>query len=260
LDVTESLIIHAICVICGSTISVFRVMIPRIPAAWVPLIGKESAQPYFRDLDRFLDQAAAAGQQILPEPDHLLRALELTPPSRVKVVLLGQDPYPTPGHAHGLCFSVQPHVRPIPGSLRNIYKELHADLGCRIPSHGHLESWAHQGVLMLNTVLTVPAGAAGGHRRRGWETFTDAVIRQVTRLPQRVVFLLWGNDAKKKIPLIPAEPHRILACAHPSPLSARLFLGCRCFSATNRHLTDAGISPIDWSVPELTPEQTGELL
>jgi uracil-DNA glycosylase len=234
-------------------------MIPPVPAAWAPLIGSETEKPYFRELGAFLEQAAASGQSILPPASEIFRALELTPPSLTRVVLLGQDPYPTPGHAHGLCFSVQPDVRPIPGSLRNIYKELESDIpGFRKPSHGCLESWARQGVVLLNTVMTVPAGEAAGHRRRGWETFTDAVIQAVTRLPHRVVFVLWGNDAKKKLPLIPAEPHRAVVNAHPSPLSARLFLGCRCFSTINRHLVEAGQSPIDWTIPEQarsTPQQ-----
>lgn len=226
-------------------------MIPPVPAAWAPLIGSETQTPYFRQLDAFLQQASDSGQSILPPASEIFRALELTPPSHTRVVLLGQDPYPTPGHAHGLCFSVRPDVRPIPGSLRNIYKELESDIpGFSTPSHGCLESWARQGVLLLNTVMTVPAGEAAGHRGRGWEAFTDALIRALTRLPHRVVFVLWGNDAKKKLPLIPAEPHRTVVNAHPSPLSARLFLGCRCFSAINRHLVEAGHSPIDWAIPE----------
>jgi len=227
-------------------------MIPPLPPAWEPLLAAETRKPAFAALDRFLDEAHARGEQILPQPREIFRALELTPPDRVRVVLLGQDPYPTPGHAHGLCFSVRPDVRPVPGSLRNIYKELGTDLGLPRPDHGCLESWAHQGVLLLNTVLTVPAGSAGGHRGKGWESFTDAVIQSVCRLPRRVVFLLWGNDARRKLPLIPAEPHRVVATAHPSPLSARHFLGCRCFSQVNRHLTEAGIPPIDWSVPGLS--------
>jgi uracil-DNA glycosylase len=228
-------------------------MIPPVPAAWAPLIGPETEKPYFHELDAFLDQAAASGQQVLPPAPEIFRALELTPPDRIRVVLLGQDPYPTPGHAHGLCFSVRPDVRPIPGSLRNIYRELESDIpGFRKPSHGCLESWARQGVLLLNTVMTVPAGETAGHRGRGWETFTNALIHSITRLPHRVVFVLWGNDAKKKLPLIPTELHRVVVNAHPSPLSARLFLGCRCFSAINRHLIEAGHRAIDWTVPEST--------
>lgn len=226
-------------------------MIPPVPPSWSPLLGAETGKPYFRELDTFLQQATASGQAILPPATEIFRALELTPPSHARVVLLGQDPYPTPGHAHGLCFSVRPEVRPIPGSLRNIYKELESDIpGFRKPSHGCLESWARQGVLLLNTVLTVPAGEAAGHRGRGWETFTNAIIESVARLPRRVVFVLWGNDAKKKLTLIPAEPHRVVVNAHPSPLSARLFLGCRCFSEINRHLVEAGQPPIDWTIPE----------
>lgn len=224
-------------------------MIPPLPDPWRPFLAQATQTPGFRTLKDFLATEATAGKRILPEPVNLFRAFELTPPDAVRVVILGQDPYPNPAHAHGLSFSVPPDVRPIPGSLRNIFKELESDLAIARPPHGCLEHWARQGVLLLNTVLTVPAGLPGGHRRKGWEEFTDAAIQAVTSRPHRVVFLLWGNDAQRKRPLIPEEPHRTVVAAHPSPLSARLFLGCRCFSTVNRHLTEAGHAPIDWSIP-----------
>lgn len=223
-------------------------MIPPFPAAWEPHLGPLRQSDSFLQLDRFLTGEMAAGRQVLPDTPHLFRALELTPPDSVRAVLLGQDPYPTPGHAHGLCFSVQPHVRPWPGSLRNVFRELNEDLGIPTPPHGCLEAWARQGVLLLNTVLTVPAGDAGGHRGRGWEPLTDAIIQTVAAQPRRVVFLLWGRDAQRKASLIPAEPHRVVATAHPSPLSVRLFRGCRCFSATNRLLAEADRGTIDWTI------------
>ena len=170
------------------------------------------------------------------------------------VVLLGQDPYPTPGHAHGLCFSVRRDVRPLPRSLRNIYRELAADLpDFRAPTHGNLESWARQGVLLLNPILTVRAGEANAHRQRGWERFTDRIIGRINALPERVVFLLWGNTAQKKIPLITQARHAIVACAHPSPLSARKFFGCRCFSQVNAALLAGGRAPIDWRIEDDEP-------
>jgi len=167
------------------------------------------------------------------------------------VLLVGQDPYPTPGHAHGLCFSVQPTVRPLPLSLRNVYRELHEDVGCRIPNNGYLEPWARQGVLMLNTVLTVRARQANSHQGRGWELFTDRMIELVAAKQTRVVFVLWGREAQKKRTLITQSHHVVVACAHPSPLSVRKFFGCRCFSHINRDLADAGMAPIDWQIPDI---------
>ena len=225
--------------------------LPLIPCPWRPLLAAQTTLPYYRHLDDFLGTEVASGKTILPGDQDLFRALQLTTPDQVKVVLLGQDPYPTPGNAHGLCFSVRPGVHPLPASLKNVFRELHEDVGFRIPNHGCLESWARKGVLMLNTVLTVPAREAAGHRGRGWEHFTDAVIRQLDARPTRVVFLLWGNDARKKSALIRQPHHRIVATAHPSPLSVRKFRGCRCFSAVNRHLTEAGIAPIDWTLPDI---------
>lgn len=225
-------------------------MLPDPPATWHSLLQDEIAKPTYQALDAFLDREVAAGKQLLPARTDIFRALELTPPENVKVVLLGQDPYPTPGHAHGLCFSVQPTVRPLPGSLRNIYKELSNDVGFKIPSHGHLEAWARQGILMLNTVLTLEARQPNSHQRQGWESFTDRVLHIVAAKPTRVVFLLWGASAQKKAQLISQPQHQVIRCAHPSPLSARKFLGCRCFSRTNQLLEDAGLQPIDWQIPD----------
>ncbi|MFO1451573.1 MAG: uracil-DNA glycosylase [Opitutaceae bacterium] len=224
-------------------------MLPPLPPSWNPLLGAETTAPYFRELDAFLDTETAAGKTVLPERESLFAALALTPYERVRVLLLGQDPYPTPGDAHGLCFSVR-RGQPVPRSLRNIYKELTADIpGFVPPAHGNLEAWASQGILLLNTVLTVRPHEAQSHRGKGWERFTDRIIDHLNRKPTRVVFLLWGNAAQKKRELITAPHHAIVACAHPSPLSARLFFGCRCFSAVNRHLEESGQPPITWQLP-----------
>jgi len=214
------------------------------------LLQPETVQPYFRNLATFLATEQSGGRSILPPPGEIFAALEMTPVDQVRVLLLGQDPYPTPGDAHGLCFSVR-RDRPVPRSLRNIYKELAADIpGFSAPAHGNLEAWARQGVLLLNTVLTVRPHEPNSHRAQGWENFTDRIIAHLNARPTRVVFLLWGNAAQKKRVLITDPRHAVVACAHPSPLSARLFLGCRCFSAVNRHLTDAGLPPIDWQLPD----------
>ena len=223
----------------------------RFDIGWSDLLAAQTDMPYYRGLDSFLDEEAAAGRTVLPARTDIFAALQLTPPDRVKVLLLGQDPYPTPGHAHGLCFSVQPDVRPLPMSLRNVYKELHADVGFRVPNNGHLASWASQGILMLNTVLTVRARSANSHAGHGWETFTDRIIELVAARPARVVFLLWGGAARRKAILVPQPQHVIIECAHPSPLSARKFFGCRCFSRTNQKLAEAGLTPIDWAIPDV---------
>jgi uracil-DNA glycosylase len=224
-------------------------MLPPIPESWRAALVEETAQPYFRALAAFLDTERAAGNTILPARAEIFAALAATPPENVKVVLLGQDPYPAPGHAHGLCFSVRPEVRPLPGSLRNIYKELAADVGFQPPGHGCLEAWAARGVLLLNTVLTVRAGETHSHQKQGWERFTDRVIATINARRERVVFMLWGRPAQKKAALVTQPVHRVVSCAHPSPLSARLFLGSRCFSEANRLLVEAGRAPIDWSLP-----------
>ncbi|HRE04858.1 MAG TPA: uracil-DNA glycosylase [Opitutaceae bacterium] len=224
-------------------------LLPPLPLSWNPLLRSEVEEPYFQDLSRFLTAEAAAGRAVLPAAQEIFAALDLTPYEDVRVVLLGQDPYPTPGDAHGLCFSVR-RDRPVPRSLRNIYRELAADIpGFTAPDHGNLESWARQGMLLLNTVLTVRPHEPQSHRGRGWETFTDRIIAHLNRKSKRVVFLLWGNSAHKKRSLITGAHHAIVACAHPSPLSARLFFGCRCFSAVNRHLEESGQPPILWKLP-----------
>lgn len=223
--------------------------LPPLPAAWHKALQPEVEQPYYQELQAFLEAEVAAGQEILPARAEIFHALEATPPDRVKVVLLGQDPYPTPGHAHGLCFSVKPDVRPLPMSLRNIYKELQTDVGFSPPAHGNLESWARQGILLLNTVLTVRARSADSHKRRGWEEFTDRVIAAVNAGGTPVIFLLWGNKARAKHALVTNPLHRVIECAHPSPLSVRRFRGCRCFSQVNSMLQESGLPPIDWQIP-----------
>ncbi|MFN5561055.1 MAG: uracil-DNA glycosylase [Opitutaceae bacterium] len=228
-------------------------MLPPLPAAWHPLLHAATQTPSFRALEAFLAAEAAEGQVVLPPPADRFRALELTPPEAVRVVLLGQDPYPTPGDAHGLCFSVTPDRR-TPRSLRNVYRELATDVpGFRAPDHGHLEAWARRGLLMLNTVLTVRAHAAHSHRKQGWEDFTDHIIAALNARTTPVVFLLWGNAAHAKADLVTADRHAIVRAAHPSPLSARHFLGCRCFSAVTQHLERWGQPPFDWSLPEAAP-------
>jgi uracil-DNA glycosylase len=226
-------------------------MMPPIPGGWRRQVGGEVEKPYFRRLEEFV-----AGERerfgVYPEEEETFRALELTPSRKVNVLLLGQDPYPGPNQAHGLCFSVKPGVA-VPASLRNIYKELKSDIpGFRVPNNGYLASWAEQGILMLNTVLTVRAGAIGSHRGKGWETFTDAVIERVNAKKDPVVFLLWGRDAQGKAAKIDESRHLILRGAHPSPLSARNgFFGTRPFSAVNRALKKAGKPEIDWQIPDI---------
>ena len=226
-------------------------MTASIPASWRRQVGGETAKPYFRRLDEFVARERSEFE-VYPAEGETFRALELTPFRKVSVVLLGQDPYPGPNQAHGLCFSVKPGVRP-PGSLRNIYKELKSDLpDFRVPNNGHLAAWARQGVLMLNTVLTVRAGVIGSHRGKGWETFTDAVIERVNAKEERVVFLLWGRDAQSKAGMIDEGRHVVLRAAHPSPLSARNgFFGTRHFSVANRALREAGRPEIDWQIPDI---------
>ena len=208
----------------------------------------ELQQPYFAELVEFL-QAESTTQTVLPAAEHVYAALEATPRAQVKVLVLGQDPYHNLGQAHGLCFSVQPGVK-LPPSLRNIYRELENDLGIAPAPHGCLTSWARQGILMLNTVLTVRAHQANSHRKRGWETFTDAVIRAVDQLAHRVVFVLWGAPAQKKQSLISNTRHVVLSSPHPSPLSARRgFFGSQPFSKINQALRETNQSEIDWRLP-----------
>ena len=219
-----------------------------IPASWAPVLAAETVQPYFADLEAFL-KTERAEQQVFPPEDEVFAALEATPYDDVKVVLIGQDPYHDDGQAHGMCFSVRPGVR-IPPSLRNMYKELESDLGVAPVKHGYLKAWADQGVLLLNTVLTVRAHEPASHKDRGWEKFTDAVIKDVSAREKPVVFVLWGAHAKKKAKLIDASRHAIVQGAHPSPLSAKLFFGSKPFSAVNEALAGFGQEPIDWQLPE----------
>lgn len=221
-----------------------------LPLSWQAAVGAEFTKPYMRTLAAFLQAEEAAGKLILPSAGKRFNALQSTPLEQVKVVILGQDPYPTPGHAHGLSFSVQPEIRPLPRSLLNINRELQDDLGVNNNHTGCLQAWAEQGVLLLNTVLTVTAGNAGSHQKRGWESFTDAVIRAISAQDQPVVFILWGNHAQKKAELINSQRHHIIASAHPSPLSARRgFFGSKPFSRANGFLQTNGRTPVDWALP-----------
>ncbi|MEQ1702507.1 MAG: uracil-DNA glycosylase [Ilumatobacteraceae bacterium] len=216
---------------------------------WNPVLRGEFAKPYWQQLQRFVADQRVRHTVFPPEPE-VFAALHLTSYADTRVVILGQDPYHGPNQAHGLCFSVRRGVA-VPPSLVNIYKELHSDLDVPIPRHGNLESWARQGVLLLNTTLTVNAGQAASHQGKGWELFTDEVLRTVNAKQQRVVFLLWGASARKKKSLIDLSRHVVLESAHPSPLSAHNgFFGSRPFSKANAALEAAGLQPIDWSVPE----------
>jgi len=214
---------------------------------WNPVLRGEFEQPYWPELRQFVAQERAT-TTVFPPADQEFAALHLTPYADTRVLILGQDPYHGPGQAHGLCFSVRDGVRP-PPSLENIFKELETDIGCARPSHGNLECWARQGVLLLNAVLTVRAHAAGSHANKGWERFTDRIIETVSDKPEPVVFILWGAYARKKKALIDAGRHTIIESAHPSPLSARNgFFGSRPFSRANEALVAAGHTPIDWCV------------
>ncbi len=221
-----------------------------LPASWKPALGAELDKPYFRKLEAFVAEEREQ-HQVFPPPEEVFAALEHTPFDQVRVLLLGQDPYHDDGQAHGLCFSVRRGVK-LPPSLRNIYKELQADLGIEPVKHGSLTAWADRGVLLLNTVLTVRAHSANSHRKKGWETFTDKIIEVLAARTDPVVFVLWGKPAQKKIPLIEAQGngHEIICSAHPSPLSAKNgFFGSRPFSKANEALERRGQAPIDWSLP-----------
>ena len=222
----------------------------KLHPSWLEPLRQEFDQPYMAELKRFLLGEREAGKRIFPAGCNWFRALDLTPLDKVKVVILGQDPYHGPGQAHGLCFSVPDGVRP-PPSLVNIYKELESDLGIARPAHGFLEHWARQGVLLLNSVLTVEMGQAASHRDRGWEKFTDAVVRLVNAKPEPVVFMLWGSYAQRKASFVDTSRHLVLKAPHPSPLSAHGgFLGCKHFSKANAFLESKAIQPIDWALPE----------
>lgn len=218
--------------------------------SWLERLRQKFDQDYMKQLKAFLQQEKAAGKSILPASSQWFAALNATPFERVKVVVIGQDPYPTPGHAHGLCFSVQPSVRPLPKSLVNIYQELADDLGIRNQS-GYLMPWAEQGVLLLNAVLTVEAGNTNSHQGKGWERFTDAAIQALNERHEHCVFVLWGAYAQKKGALIDRQRHTIISSAHPSPLSAyRGFFGSKPFSRINEALRAHQQSPIEWQLPE----------
>ncbi len=221
----------------------------RLSDEWKQALEGEFSSPYMHALKAFLTSEKGRGKTIFPKGSEYFRALDLTPLGKVRVVILGQDPYHGDGQAHGLCFSVRPGVR-IPPSLVNIYKELLADLGIKPVSHGHLEYWASQGVLLLNSVLTVERSLAASHQGKGWEKFTDAVIARVNEQTDPVVFMLWGNYAQKKAAFVDTSRHLVLKAAHPSPLSAHNgFIGCRHFSKANDFLVQQGLAPIDWQLP-----------
>lgn len=217
--------------------------------SWLKALSSETRQPYWNDLQRFVAEEREL-YTVFPAYEDVFNAFRFTPLDRVKVFLLGQDPYPGAGQAHGLCFSVKPGVS-LPGSLRNIYQELQNDLGVSPVKHGHLESWARQGVLMLNACLSVRANAPNSHSGKGWELFTDAALKAVNARQRKVIFLLWGSYAQKKIPLIDQKRHLVVKSAHPSPLSAHNgFFGSRPFSKINAALEAAGEPPINWKLPE----------
>ncbi len=217
---------------------------------WVEAIGGEFKKPYYASLYRFIKEEYST-KVIYPPADDIFNAMHLTPLSQVKVLILGQDPYHNQGQAHGLCFSVRPEVD-IPPSLENIYKELQDDLGCEIPNNGYLVKWARQGVLMLNTVLTVRAHQAFSHQGKGWEQFTDAIIREVNAQDRPIVYMLWGKPAQSKISMLNNPKHLILKAPHPSPLSAyRGFFGCKHFSQANEFFAANGIDPIDWQIENI---------
>jgi uracil-DNA glycosylase len=226
----------------------------KLHPSWLEPLKAQFQSPHMQALKSFLVEEKARGKHIFPKGSEYFRALDLTPLDKVKVVILGQDPYHGPGQAHGLCFSVRPGVK-VPPSLVNIYKELESDLGIPRPDHGFLEHWAEQGVLLLNNVLTVEMGLAASHQGRGWEQFTDAVVEQVNRRETPAVFMLWGSHAQKKAARVDSTEkggrHLVLKAPHPSPLSAHNgFFGCRHFSKANAFLQAHGQAPIDWSLPD----------
>ncbi|TGG92375.1 uracil-DNA glycosylase [Natronospirillum operosum] len=220
----------------------------QFPAAWRPLAEDFLRSEQAQHLSAFLDQEVAAGQTLFPPAEQRFAALEAVAPEQVRVVILGQDPYHGPGQAMGLCFSVPQGVR-VPPSLQNIYKELADDIGFRIPDHGDLTHWAEQGVLLLNSVLSVRAGDAGSHANQGWETLTDQLVHGLAREREHLVFMLWGSYAQRKAAGVDTERHLVLKAPHPSPLSAyRGFMGCEHFSQANTWLHATGQPPIDWQL------------
>jgi uracil-DNA glycosylase len=221
---------------------------PKIEASWKRELADEFRQEYFAGLKTFLLEEKRRGMTVYPPGPLIFNAFNHTPFDKVKVVLLGQDPYHGPGQAHGLCFSVQRGVPP-PPSLQNMFKELRDDVGFRMPDHGNLESWADQGVFLLNATLTVRAAQAGSHQGKGWEAFTAAAVKRLSERREGLVFLLWGRFAQQKEALINASKHHVLKAAHPSPLSAHNgFFGCRHFSKANALLEKQGLAPIEWQI------------
>ncbi len=225
-----------------------QVEVPGLPPSWLTVLADEFAKPYFAKLMAFVAAARATHQVFPPEAD-VFNAFQFTPYDRVRVLLLGQDPYHDDGQAHGLCFSVKPGIAP-PPSLKNMFRELKDDLGCTIPNNGYLVPWAKQGIMLLNTVLTVQAHKAASHKDQGWEQFTDAVIRKVNEKAEPVIFVLWGAHARKKTKLIIDPKHIIIESGHPSPLSAASFFGTRPFSKINNALKKNGFPEIDWQLPD----------
>jgi len=220
----------------------------KLESSWVEALQEELQKPYIKELKQFLNEESERGAETFPPEDQVFNAFLQTPFSRVKVVIMGQDPYHGPNQAHGLCFSVQKGINP-PPSLKNIYKELEADLGIQPPEHGSLLSWARQGVLLLNATLTVLRSAPRSHYGKGWERFTDRVIEMLAEREDPIVFILWGKSAQEKCELVLSKKnhsHLILKCAHPSPYSATGFFGCRHFSKANTFLKEHGKEPIDW--------------
>jgi len=221
----------------------------QLEPSWLEELRGEFEQEYMHTLRQFLQQRREQGAQIYPSPSQWFAALDSTPFKQVKVVILGQDPYHGPGQAHGLCFSVQPGVKP-PPSLVNIFQELQSNLAIEPAQHGYLQSWAEQGVLLLNSVLTVEQGQAGAHQGKGWERFTDAIVSSLNQHRDGLVFLLWGSHAQKKGAAIDSSRHCVLKAPHPSPLSAyRGFFGCKHFSQANAYLQARGQTPVDWRLP-----------
>ncbi|MBL1276169.1 MAG: uracil-DNA glycosylase [Ectothiorhodospiraceae bacterium] len=227
----------------------------KLHPSWLSILSDEFEQPYMQTLKQFLVTEKQQGKIIFPPGELIFNAFNATPFDSVKLVILGQDPYHGPNQAHGLCFSVLPDV-PFPPSLLNIFKEIHQDLGISMPDHGCLQSWAKQGVLLLNAMLTVEQSRAGSHQGRGWEQFTDRAIQLLNEQREGLVFLLWGSYAQKKGQLIDRQKHLVMSSPHPSPLSAhRGFFGTQHFSRANDYLTQQGQSPIDWSLPPLNQLQ-----
>lgn len=225
-------------------------LLQELPNSWRAALEKICPNPIAPDLEAFVEEEYAAGD-VFPPRERVFAALKATPLEKVRVVIVGQDPYHGAGQAHGLCFSVAPGVA-APPSLKNVFRELKDDLGIEPPDHGCLLPWARQGVLLTNAVMTVRSGEPQSHAKRGWERFTDAILRAVAAKEERVVFLLWGKPAQAKRSLVEREPHVVLAAAHPSPLAARYgFFGSKPFSGANAALIEAGLPPIDWSLPEV---------